>query len=122
MTRESVTAVVQEESRRLKAQATFLEQVARSATLRWGGIYLVTVLGLAVLGILAGWSPVHQEREELEQARADEAAVWSGIQQGQKNELISKCRVGKTLRLCVRIDDSGRLYGADHSYAVVWGH
>jgi hypothetical protein len=40
--------------------------------------------------------------------------------QGQKNELISKC--GKTSRLCVRINASAVKYGEDSSYAVVWGH
>jgi predicted Fe-S protein YdhL (DUF1289 family) len=121
-TRESVAAVVRAESQRLHAKATFIEGVARSATLRWGFIYAVTVLGLAALAILAGWLPEHQEIEELKQLRADEAALWSGIQQGQKNELISKCGTGKTSRLCVRIDGSARRYGEDSSYAVVWGH
>ena len=122
VTRESVTAVVRVESQRLHAKATFIEGVARSATLRWGLIFALVVFVLGVLTILAGWLPAHQERLELEQVRADEAALWNGIRQGQKNELIAKCGQGKKARLCVRIDGSAVRYGEDRSYAVVWGH
>ena len=121
-TREGLTEVVRAESQRLHGKATFIEGVARSATLRWGLIFTVATLVLGGLMVLVGWLPAHQERLALEQLRTDEAALWSGIQQGQKNELIAKCGKGKTPRLCVRIDSSAGKFGEDSSYAVVWGH
>ncbi len=119
---KSVANVVKEESQRLHATATLIEKVARSATFRLGVMFAVGIFVLGGLMAFAGWLPAHQERLELERLRADEATLWTGITQGQKNELISKCGKGKAARLCVRIDGSAVRYGDDKSYAVVWGH
>jgi hypothetical protein len=129
-TRSSVAQVVQVQSRRLQAEGARIERLARSATLRWGLIYAIGALVLSGAVALAAWWPVHQEhvalgkeRRAVASLKADEAALWAGIERGQRGDLIARCGDAHGRgRLCVRINRSAGEYGRDHSYAVVWGH